>query len=182
MAFRDKTVLATDLPSRCPGTPQARCGPGSSLLMESFGLAGRHGPQVRLALVLLASIAGWLEKRCVSALHDGMQRRRRESYGRRGLARSGRVVGSREGVSSSAAAGLVAGASANPGGSGHCEWPSAVSGRATTGEAKGGTRRYRDTSLTSFARCVWNGHWVRCERGRLVLLTLARSAARRLGD
>ena len=37
-----------------------------------------------------------------------MQRRRMESYGRRGLARSGRVVGSREGVSSSTAAGLEA--------------------------------------------------------------------------
>ena len=42
-----------------------------------------------------------------------MQRRRRKSYGRRGLARSGRVVGSREGVSSSTAAGLEAVASAN---------------------------------------------------------------------
>ena len=48
-----------------------------------------------------------------------MQRRRRESYGQRGLARSGRVVGSREGVSSSTAAGLEAVASANLGGSGH---------------------------------------------------------------
>ena len=48
-------MLATDLPSCCPGTPRARCGPRSSLLMESLGLAGRHGPQVRLALVSLAS-------------------------------------------------------------------------------------------------------------------------------
>ena len=46
-------------------------------------------------------------------------------------------------------------------------------------EAKGGTRRRRDTA---FARCVWNGHWVRCGRGGLVFLALARSAARRLGD
>ena len=63
--------------------------------------------------------------------------------------------------------------------SGHCEWPGAVSGRATRQEAKGGTRRRRDTA---FARCVWNGHWVRCGRGGLVFLALARSAARRLGD
>ena len=45
--------------------------------------------------------------------------------------------------------------------------------------ANGGTRRRRDTA---FARCVWNGHWVRCGRGGLVFLAFARSAARRLGD
>ena len=44
-----------------------------------------------------------------------MQRRRRESYGRRGLARSGQVIGSHEGVSSSTAAGLEAVASGNLG-------------------------------------------------------------------
>ena len=37
----------------------------------------------------------------------------------------------------------------------------------------------RDTAV---ARCVWNGHWVRCGRGGLVFLALARSTARRLGD
>ena len=46
-------------------------------------------------------------------------------------------------------------------------------------EAKGGTRRRR----AAFARCIWDGHWVRCGRGGLVFLALARSAAaRRLGD
>ena len=43
-------------------------------------------------------------------------------------------------------------------------------------EAKGGTRRCRDTA---FARCVWNGHWVRRGRGGLVSWRLR---ARRLGD
>ena len=65
-----------------------------------------------------------------------MQRCRMESYGQCGLTRSGRVVGSREGDSSSNAVGLVAVASANPGGSGHCKWPSVVSGRATRGRRK----------------------------------------------
>ena len=89
--------------------------------MEYLGVAGRHGPQVRLALLSLTSIVGRLDNRCVYAPNDGMQRRRRGSYGRRGLARSGRIVGSRDGDSSLTAAGLVAVASANPGGSGHCE-------------------------------------------------------------
>ena len=112
------------------------------------------------------------------APHDGMQRRRRETYGRHGLVRSGRIIGSREGDRSSAAAGLVAVASANPGGSGHCEWPRVVSGRATRG------RERRNTAVrnTAFARCVWDGHWVRCGRYGHVFLALARSAARRLGD
>ena len=76
-----------------------------------------------------------------------MQRRRKESCGRRGLARSGRVVGSRAGDSSSTAAGLEAVASANLGGSGHCEWPSIVSGRAT----RGGERR--NTALSGHRSC-----------------------------
>ena len=56
----------------------------------------------------------------------------------RGLARSGLVVGSHEGDSSSTAAGLVAVASANPGGYSRCEWPSFVSGRATRGDERHG--------------------------------------------
>ena len=106
-----------------------------------------------------------------------MQRRRRESYGRRGLARSGRIVGSREGVSSSTAAGLEAVASANLGGSGHCEWPSVVSGRAT----RGGERR--NTAAPGRIRAVrleWPLGPVRARWARF--LALARSAARRLGD
>ena len=47
------------------------------------------------------------KNRCVSTPHDDMHRRRRESHGWRGLLRSGRVVGSREGGDSSAATGLV---------------------------------------------------------------------------
>ena len=85
------------------------------------------------------------------AQHGRMQRRRRESYGWRRLAGSGRVVGSREGVSSSTstASGLEAVASsANLGGSGHCEWPSAVSGRAT----RGGERR--NTAASGRIRAV----------------------------
>ena len=45
--------------------------------------------------------------RCVSAPHDDMHRRRRESHGWRGLLRSDRVVGLREDGDTSAATGLV---------------------------------------------------------------------------
>ena len=114
---------------------------------------------MRLALVSLASIARWLEKRCVSAPHDGMQRRRRGSCGRRGLVRSGRVVGSREGDSSSTAFGLMAVASANLGGSGHCEWPGIVSGRATRGGKRQNTavsgHRIRGARLERTLCSVW---------------------------
>ena len=67
-------------------------------------------PGADRALVSLASasIAESPENnRCVSAPHDDMHRRRRESHGWRGLLRSGRVVGSREDGGSSAATGLV---------------------------------------------------------------------------
>ena len=101
----------------------------------------------------------------------------RESYGRHGLARSGRVVGSREGDSSSTAAGLVAVASANPGGCGHCEWPSVVTGRAT----RGGERR--NTAVSGHRiRAVHLGWPLGPVRARWArLLALARSAPRRLG-
>ena len=49
------TVLATALPSCCSGTPRARCGPRSSLLMESPGLAGRHGSRRPSSLVVNAT-------------------------------------------------------------------------------------------------------------------------------
>ena len=65
-------------------------------------------PGVARALVSLASIAESPENnRCVSAPHDDIHRRRRESHGWRGLLRSGRVVGSRENGGSSTATGLV---------------------------------------------------------------------------
>ena len=66
----------------------------------------------------------YLENGCVSAPLDGRWRRPRESHGRVGLARSGRVVGARESDGSPNGAGLVVVASANLGGSGHCKWPS----------------------------------------------------------
>ena len=104
------------------------------------------------------------------------RRRRRESHGRRGLARSGRVVGPREGDGFLIDARPVAVASTNLGGSCHCEWASAwVGGRRE--EAKGGTRRCRDTAFTW---CVWENARSQCEQGGLVFLALARSAARRL--
>ena len=77
---------------------------------------------------------GWLVNRCVSAPHDGMRRRRRESHGWRGLARSGRVVGPREGDGSLIDARLVALVSINLGGS--CvplQMGKRVSERATRG-------------------------------------------------
>ena len=66
-----------------------------------------------------------MNNRCVSAPHDDMRRRRRESHGWRGLARSGRVVRPREGDDSLIDARLVALASINLGGSCHCEWANA---------------------------------------------------------
>ena len=62
---------------------------------------------------------------CLRTPHDDMRRRRRESHGWRGLARSGRVVGPREGYGSLIDARLVALASINLGGSCHCKWASA---------------------------------------------------------
>ena len=62
----------------------------------------------------LASIAEWpVNNRCVSAPHDDMRQRRRESRGWNGLARSGRVVGPRQGDGSLIDARLVALASIN---------------------------------------------------------------------
>ena len=46
-------------------------------------------------------------------------------------------------------------------------------------EAKGGTRRCRDTAFT---RCVWESPRSQCRQGGFVLLALACSAARRLGE
>ena len=119
-----------------------------------------------------------MNNRCVSAPHDDMRRRRRESHGWRGLARSGRVVGPREGDGSLIYARLVALASINLGGSCHCKWASArVSGRRE--EAKSGTRRCRDTAFTW---CVWESPRSQCGQGGFVLLALACSVARRFGE
>ena len=82
-----------------PCTPQSCDGPRGSVSMRPLGLAGQRSLQARRALVSLVSIAEWpVDNRCVSAPHDDdMRRRRRESHGWRGLARSGRVVGPGEG-------------------------------------------------------------------------------------
>ena len=109
-----------------------------------------------------------------------MQRRRRESYGRRGLARSGRVVGSREGFSSSTATGLEAVACANLGGSGHCKWPGVVSGRATRGG------KWRNTAASGHriraVRLEWSLGPVRARWARFPgVRALGGSSARRLG-
>ena len=104
-----------------PGIVLSRHSSSGSLRASSlasngvFGAGwGRCGPQARLAPVSLASSRQspgdwWLETRCVSAPHDGMRRRRKESHGWRGLLRSGRVVESREdgGSLTASAAGLV---------------------------------------------------------------------------
>ena len=54
------------------------------------------GPRRGLRLPRSRRSSGDWRTRCVSALHDGMRRRPRESHGWRGLLRSGRVTGSRE--------------------------------------------------------------------------------------
>ena len=60
------------------------------------------------------------------------------------------------------------------------EWAGVVSGRAMRGGERRNTaasgNRIRAVRLESG---IWNGHWVRCGRGGLVFLALARSAARR---
>ena len=162
-----------------PRTPRSCDGPRGSVSMRPLGLAGQGSLQARRALVSLASIVeGPVNNRCVSAPHDDMRRRRRESHGWRGLARSGRVVGPREGDGSLIDARLVALASINLGGSCHCKWASAgVSGRRE--EAEGGTRPCRDTAFTW---CVWESPWSQCGQDGFVLLALACSAARRLGE
>ena len=90
--------------------PRSCDGPRGSVSMRHLGLAGQRSLQARRALVSLASIVEWpVNNRCVSAPHDNMRRRRRESHGGwRGLARSGRVVGPREGDGSLIDARLVA--------------------------------------------------------------------------
>ena len=109
----------------------------------------------------------------------GRWRRPRESHGRFGLARSGRVVRSRESDDlPSGGIGLVLVASVNLGGSCHCEWPSARDGGRRE-EAKWGTWRCRDTAFTW---CVCNRPWGQRERAELSCLALAGFAARRLGD
>ena len=109
---------------------------------------------------------------------DSRWRRSRESHRRLGLAHSGRLVGLREGDGSQNGVGLVAVASANLGGSCHCEWPSAREGERRE-EAEGGTRRCRDTVFTW---CVWNRAWGQRERTGLNFLARAGLAACRLGD
>ena len=92
-----------------PRTPRSCDGPRGSVSMRPLGLADRRSLQARRALVSLASIAEWpVKNRCVSAPHDDMRRRRRDSHGWRGLARSDRVVRPREGDGSLIDARLVA--------------------------------------------------------------------------
>ena len=111
----------------------------SSLSLPNV-LDGPRGTLSQLTFVPLAPLVGVLENRCFTTPHDGRWRRSRDSRGRLGPAHGDRVVGSRESDDSQNGVGLVAVASANLGGSGHCEWPdTCVSGRRE--EAKGGTRR-----------------------------------------
>ena len=75
MTFRDVCgrIGARDGGDRpSPDTPQACYRPRGSLLMVSSGLTSRRGPWVRLARASLASIAGWLDNRCVSAPQAGI--------------------------------------------------------------------------------------------------------------
>ena len=95
--------------------------------MRPLVLDGPRGTLSQLTFVPLAPLVEVLENRCFTTPHDGRRRRSRGSHGRLGPAHSDRVVGSRESDDSQNGAGLVAVASANLGGSGHCEWPSVVS-------------------------------------------------------
>ena len=129
------------------------------------------------SFVPLAPLVEVLENRCFTTPHDGRWRRSRDRHGRLGPTHSDRVVGSRESDGSQNGAGLVAVASANLGGSGHCEWlDTCVSGRRE--ETKGGTRR---RMIRHFAGCVSNDPWGQCGRRGLNFLVLACSAARLLG-
>ena len=123
-----------------PGTPRACRERSDSAFMRPLVLDGPRGALSQLTLVPLAPLVEVLEIRCFTTPHDGRWRRSRGSHGRLGPAHSDRAVGSRESDGSQNGGGLVAVASANLGGSGHCEWPeTCVSGRRE--EAKGGTRR-----------------------------------------
>ena len=145
----------------CPGTPRARCGPHSSLLMECLGCLADMGPRCGSRLCRSRRSSGdW--RTGVSPHHT--------------MACSdvgGRVT---DGADSPAAAGSSDCAKATalqllPGwrrlrlqtwmalatANGQALW---VGGRRE--EAKGGTRRCRDTA---FAGRAWNGPCARCGRG-----------------
>ena len=146
--------------------------------MRPLVLDGPHGSLLQLTFVPPAPLVGVLQNsRCFTTPHGGRWRRSRGSHGRLGLAHSDRVVGSRESDGSQNGVGLVAVASVNLGGSGHCEWPdTCVSGQRE--EVKGGTRR---RMIKAFRWCVSNDPWDQCERRGLNFLVRARSAARLLG-
>ena len=122
-----------------------------------------------------------MNSRCVSAPHDGMRRRRRESHGWRGLARSGRVVGPREGDGSSVDARLVALASINLG----VGWllPLQMGKRVSERATRGGEGRSAAVSghRIHAVRLGKPSEPVRTRRLRS-LGALACSAARRLGE
>ena len=135
------------------------------------------GTLPQLTFVPLAPLVGVFENRCSTTPNDCRWRRSRDSRGRLGPAHGDRVVGLRESDGSQNGVGLVAVASANLGGSGHCEWPgTCVSGRRE--EAKGGTRR---RMIKAFRWCVSNDPWGQCKRRGFNFLVRARSAARLLG-
>ena len=128
--------------------------------MRPLVLDGPRGSLSQLAFVPLAPLVGVHQNRCFTTPHDGRWRRSRDSHGRLGLVHSDRVVGSRESDDSQNGARLVAVASVNLGGSGHCEW----SDTCTSGqreEAKGGTRR---RMIKVFRWCVSSNPWDQCER------------------
>ena len=179
MAIRDQTALSRSGTVR----PQALFGPVKGLVARfKRGLWGYWlvdvDPGAARACVGHVDRRVTLENGCLLLPHDGRWRRPRKSHGRLGLARSGRMVGSRESDDSPNGAGLVVVASANLGGSCHCEWPSAREGERRE-EAKWGTRRCRDTA---FARCVCNRSWGQRELAELNCLARTGFAARQLGD
>ena len=137
-----------------PRTPRSCDGPRGSLSMRPLGLAGQRSLQAPGAA---RACVARIDRRVTGEQQVCLRTTRWHAatsegeHGWRGLARSGRVVGPREGNGSLIDARLVALASMTLGGSCHCKWASTrVSGRRE--EAKGGTRRRWDTAFTW---CVW---------------------------
>ena len=181
MTIRDQTLNYRGLAPCDPRHSSGCKGPCGSLLVLSLGLAGQRGPRRGSRLCRSHRSPGnSLEWVPVGTARWQVGTFEGESHGRLGLAHSGRVAGSRESDGSQNGVGLVAFASANLGGSCHCERPSAREGeRLEEAKAKGGTRRCRDTAFTW---CVWNRPFGQRERTGLNFLALAGLAARQLGD
>ena len=109
--------------------------------MRPLVLDGPRGALSQLTFVPLAPLVKVPENRCFTTPHDGRWRRSRGSHGRLGPAHSDRVVGSRESDDSQNGAGLVAVASENLGGSGHCELQLRMARHVCKWATRGGERR-----------------------------------------